>query len=197
MCSSRWEMPICARDSCAPAVRTHTPTATDRTAATRSVRTVTPLGAMVRRTSSSRRTVCTGAASGLLEQRLPGEPHAAALVDLEQLDPDRVALLDHVLGPLGAAVLQLRDVQQAFDAGEDLDEGAEGGGALHHALVDRPDVGGLEHLADQVARLLAAAADGRDGHGAGVVHVDLGAGLLLQRPDVLALGADQLADPVG
>src|SRR5574341_284211 len=155
MCSSRWEMPICARDSCAPAVRTHTPTATDRTAATRSVRTVTPLGAMVRRTSSSRRTVCTGAASGLLEQRLPGEPHAAALVDLEQLDPDRVALLDHVLGPLGAAVLQLRDVQQAFDAGEDLDEGA------------------------------------------GVVHVDLGAGLLLQRPDVLALGADQLADPVG
>ena len=39
-----------------------------------------------------------------------------ALVDLEQLDLHDVALLDHVLGLLGAAVLQLADVQQPLDA---------------------------------------------------------------------------------
>ena len=55
---------------------------------------------------------------GLLlgQQRLPGELHAAALVHLEQLDLHDVALLDHVLGLLGAAVLQLADVEQTFDA---------------------------------------------------------------------------------
>ena len=52
----------------------------------------------------------------LREQRLPGELHAAAVVHLEQLDLDDVALLDHVLGLLGAAVLQLADVEQPLDA---------------------------------------------------------------------------------
>jgi hypothetical protein len=45
--------------------------------------------------------------SVLGEQRLPGQLHASALVHLEQLDLDDVALLDDVLGLLGAAVLEL------------------------------------------------------------------------------------------
>ena len=40
-------------------------------------------------------------AFGLREQRLPGQAHAAALVDFEQLDLHDVALLDDVLGLLG------------------------------------------------------------------------------------------------
>ena len=64
-----------------------------------------------------------------------------ALVDLEQLDLHEVALLDDVLGLLGAAVLQLGDVQQPLGARHDLDERAERGRALHRALVDLADLG--------------------------------------------------------
>ena len=48
-----------------------------------------------------------------------------AVVHLEQLDLHDVALLDHVLGLLGATMLQLADVQQALDPRDDLDERAE------------------------------------------------------------------------
>src|SRR5437899_639850 len=132
----------------------------------------------------------------LFQQRLPGQPHAAALIDLEQLDAHVVALLHDVLGALGAAVLQLGDVQQPLDAGKDLDEGAERRGALHHALVHLADLGRLDHLGDDVAGPLPALAHGGNGDHAVVVHVDLGAGLLLDAADRLALGADQVADLV-
>ena len=77
----------------------------------------------------------------LREQRLPGQLHPAALVHLEQLDLDDVALLDDVFGLLGAAVLQLADVEQALDARQDLDEGAEGGRALDRSFVGPADLG--------------------------------------------------------
>src|ERR687887_2121570 len=97
------------------------PTAAERTPGSFSVRTMIPFGAVVRSSPSSRRTVST---FGLLlgQERLPGELHAPAVVHLEQLDLDDVALLDHVLGLLGAAVLELADVQQPLDPGQDLNE---------------------------------------------------------------------------
>ena len=48
----------------------------------------------------------------LRQQRLHRQPQASALVAIEELDLHAVALLDHVLGLLGAAVLQLGDVEQ-------------------------------------------------------------------------------------
>src|SRR5260221_10421804 len=107
MCSSRWDTPILGRGSWALAVRTHTPIAADRTDATRSESTVTPFGAVVRWISRSRRTVSIGPLV-LLEQRLPGQLHAAPLVHLEQLDPHVVAPFYDIFGLLGAALLQLR-----------------------------------------------------------------------------------------
>src|SRR5882724_1118747 len=105
------------------------PTAAERTPGSRSVRTTSPFGAVVLSNPSSSRAVST---TRLVpgQQRLPGELHSAAVVYLEQFDLNDVTLLDHVLGLLGAAVLQLADVEQPFYAGQDFDEGPEGGGAL-------------------------------------------------------------------
>src|SRR5882672_8100565 len=196
MCSSRCDTPILGRGSWALAVRTHTPIAAERTVATRSESTVTPFGAVVRWISRSSRTVSIGRLV-FLEQRLPGQLHAAALVHLEQLDPHVVAPLDDILGFFGAAVLQLGDVEQALDARGDLDERPERRGALHDALVDLADLGLLNEARNHVARPLAPLADRRDGDQAGVVHIDLGARLLLDPADRLALGPDQVADLFG
>src|SRR5712671_5287316 len=147
MCSSRCDTPILGRGSWALAVRTHTPMAAERTDATRSESTVTPFGALVRWISRSSRTVSIGPLV-LLDQSLPGQLHAAALIHLEQLDAHVVAPLDHVFGLLGAAVLQLGDVEQPLDARGDLDERPEGGGALHDALVDLADFGLLDESRD-------------------------------------------------
>src|SRR5713101_5411376 len=178
MCSSRCETPILVRGSWALAVRTQMPSAAERTWATRSVSTVTPFAAVVWVVCGSSGTVSI-VRLPLLEQRLPGQPHPAALVDLEDLHLDVIALLDDILGALGAAVCQLGDVQQPFHARQDLDEGAEGGRALHEPLVHLADFGRLDHAGDAVARPLAALAHRGDRHQAVVVHVDLGAGLLL------------------
>src|SRR6185437_9501853 len=132
--------------------------------------------------------------SVLLHQGLAGELHPAALVHLEELDLHGVALLDHVFGLFGAPVLELRDVQQSFDARQYFDERAERGRALHGPFVNLPDFGGLNHSADDVTGALAALTHRGDGDQAGVVDVDLGAGLLLNRADGLPLGSDDVAD---
>src|SRR5687767_13259358 len=119
-CSRRCAAPIDGRGSCAEAVRTQSPTAHDRTEGKTSVRMVRPFGAVVRINPSSRRTVSTG--SLLRDQGLPGQLHAAALIDLEELDLHDVALLHDVLGLLHAAMLQLADVEEPLDARHDLDE---------------------------------------------------------------------------
>src|SRR5262249_52319675 len=198
MCSSRCDTPILGRSSCALAVRTHTPIATDRTLGSRSLSTVTPFGAAVRWISRSRRTVSSVVPTlVLLDERFPGEPHPAALVHLEQLHLQVVALLDDVFGLLGAAMLQLGDVEQALDAGDDLDEGPERRGALHHALVHLADLGLLHDARDHVARPLGGFADAGDRDQPVVVDVDLGARLLLNAADRLALGSNEVADLVG
>src|SRR5436189_140944 len=198
VCSSRCETPILGRGSCALAVRTQTPIATDRTLGSRSLSTVMPLGAAVRWISRSSRTVSSvWGTLVLLDQRFPREPHPAALVHLEQLHPEVVALLHDILRLLGAAVLQLGDVQQSFDAGDDLDERAERGGALHHALVDPADFRLLHEPGYHVSRSLRRLAHARNRDHTRVLYVDLGAGLLLNTADRLALGPDEVADFIG
>src|SRR5207245_9495613 len=83
------------------------------------------------------------------------------------------------------------------DARYDLDERTERRGALHHALVELPHLGLLHQRLDHVPRPFATFAYRGDGDHAVVVHVDLGAGLLLDAADGLALGPDQIADLVG
>src|SRR3989475_51489 len=77
-----------------------------------------------------------------------------------------------------------------------LDEGAARGGPLGDALVHLPHLGLLHDRRDHGARPLAALAHGRDRGHPGVVHVDLGAGLLLDAADYVALRADDIADLV-
>src|SRR3954452_15435361 len=196
MCSSRWEIPICSRRSWALAVRTYIPTAAERTPASVSVRTTSPFGAVVRSSPWSRDTVSTELLLG--QQRLSGQLHAAPLVDLEQLDLDDVALLDHVLGLLGAPVLELADVEQPLDPGKDLDERPERRGALDRPLVGPAHLGLGGDRRDHGAGLLARfAAHRADGDHPAVLDADLGAGGVLDAPDRLPLVSVVFADLVG
>src|SRR5690606_35303187 len=176
--------PIFSRRSWALAERTQIPVAADRSQGSRSDSTTSPLGAAVRSSPSSSRSVCT---LFLGEQRLPGELHAAALVHLEQLDLDDVTFLDDIFGLLGAAVLQLADVQQPLDARQDLHERAERRGALDRPLVDLAHFGLGGDGGDHGARLLPRlTADGGDGDEPAVLDADLGAGGVLDPPHRLA-----------
>src|SRR6185436_14672733 len=56
---------------------------------------------------------------------LAGEPDLPRAIDLEDLDVDDVALLEHVGHLAHALVRELRDVDEPVGAGEDLDEGTE------------------------------------------------------------------------
>src|SRR5579859_6503931 len=127
----------------------------------------------------------------------------AAVVDLADLDLDLVTDVDHVvdvLDPLAAVQLaDLRDVQQAVLAGQQADERAE-----RRGLDDRAEEA-LAHLGhvrvrDRVDRgpgRLSGRAVGRaDVDRAVVLDGDLGAGVVLDRVDHLALRADDLADLV-
>src|SRR5690606_5866985 len=57
--------------------------------------------------------------------RLDRQAQTAALVRLEDLDPHRLADLQHVVDVGDAVVGDFRDVQQAIAARQDLDDGAE------------------------------------------------------------------------
>src|SRR5207247_10151538 len=97
----------------------------------------------------------------------------------------------------GATMLQLRDVEQPFDARDDLDERAERRGALHDALVHLADFWLLHETGDDVAGTLCRFTYTRNRDHTRVLDVDLGAGLLLDAANRLALGTDQVADLVG
>src|SRR5581483_8198925 len=118
-------------------------------------------------------------------------------VDLEDLDADLVALLEDVAHALDALARDLRDVEEPVGAGHDLHEGAEVDDLPHLALVDLPDLGLGRDPQDPVDRLLHRGAVARgDLNGAVVLDVDRAAGLLDERADDLAAGADDVADLV-
>src|SRR5215468_9174921 len=127
----------------------------------------------------------------------------AAVVDLADLDLDLVANLDDVvdvLDPRAAVQLaDLGDVQQAVLAGQQRDERAERG-RLHHGAKEALTHLGDVRVGDRVdrgpRRLGRRAVGGPDVDGAVVLDGDLGAGVVLDRVDHLALRADDLADLV-
>src|SRR5262249_38499352 len=66
-----------------------------------------------------------GLAALLAEHRLARQPHAAPAAGLDDLHQALLPLVEHVANLVDPVLLDLRDVQQPLDAGEDLDEGAE------------------------------------------------------------------------
>src|SRR4051812_17378065 len=136
-------------------------------------------------------------AGGLIDH-LHRQPRLAAVVEAEQLDLDLVAFLDDVGGLLHARRSELADVDQAILGAEEVHEGAE----LHHldhgTLVDLADlrIGG-DRLDPLDRGLHGLAVVGGDLHGAVVLDVDLGAGLLDDLADHLAAGTDHFTDLVG
>src|SRR5579864_6499990 len=131
------------------------------------------------------------------------ERQLAPVVDLADLDLDLVADLHHfvdVLDPLAAVQFaDLRDVQQAVLTGQQADERAERRGLDDGAEEPLPHLGHVR-VGDRVdrgpRRLGGRAVGGADVDRAVVLDRDLGAGVLLDRVDHLALGADDLADLV-
>src|SRR5206468_1012520 len=107
-----------------------------------------------------------------------------------------VALLDHVFRLFGATMLQLGDVQQPLNARDDLDERAERRRALHDAFVNPADFRLLHEPRYHVSGPLRSLAHARNRDHTRVLHVDLGARLLLNTADGLALGTDEVADLV-
>lgn len=128
-------------------------------------------------------------------QRLHRQTKTTTLVAIENLHPNAIALLDDVLGLLGAAVLEFGDVNQSFRPGHDLNERAECSRALDSAFVRRADLGlggdRLHHLLGALHRL---AANRGNRNQPAVVDADLGASLFLNTTNRLAFGPDQLAD---
>src|SRR5205814_1822757 len=131
----------------------------------------------------------------LRRQRLHRETQTTALVAIEQLDRDAITLLHDILGLLGASVLELGDVDEAFGAGHDLDKRAERGRALDCAFVrlanHRLRGERLNHLTRSLHRL---APDRGDRYQPGIIDCDLSASLLLDTADRLPLRSDQIAD---
>ena len=132
-----------------------------------------------------------------------GQGQLAARVDLADLDLDLLADLHDVLDVLDALaagqLAQLRDVQQAVLARQQRHEGAERGGLHHGAQVALAD---LRHLRvgdavdDRERRLRLRPVGRADVDRAVVLDGDVGAGVLLDLVDDLALRPDHLADLV-
>src|SRR4051812_7317498 len=121
---------------------------------------------------------------------------AALLVDLDDADGDRVALVEHLFDRADAVPRRdVGDVQQAVGALGELDEGAERGRLDDLAAELVADLDLLGHRPDAVDQGVAlGAGDGVDQDHALVVDVDLGLVLLLQGADRLAALADEQAD---
>src|SRR5690242_6126592 len=150
-----------------------------------------------------------GPAAEVLAGRFPlhdldrDERQLAAVVHLADLHLDLVADLDHVVDVLdpGAAVqlADLGDVQQAVLAGQQRDERAERGRLYHGAEEAIAHLGDVR-VGDRVDRrargLRGGTVGGTDVDGAVDLDGDLGAGVLLDRVDHLALGPDHLTDLV-
>ena len=127
----------------------------------------------------------------------------ARVVDVVDPHRDLVAEVEHVFDPVDAlAATELGDVQQTVAAGEDVDERTELGDVHHLAGVLGAELRGgrVEDQLDPSPRLLDRGAVLRaDAHGADdavVADRHVGAGLLGDRVDDLALGPDHLADLV-
>src|SRR5699024_1717684 len=124
----------------------------------------------------------------------------APVVDVGDLDLDLIADVELVLNLLDPAVAaDIRDVQQTVAPRQQGDEGTEGGGLHNRAKEAVPDLR-LLRIGDRIdlldRSLGGLAAHGGDEHGAVVLDGDVGAGLLRDLVDGLALRADDLTNLV-
>lgn len=99
---------------------------------------------------------------GLLSAQLGGsrfhrQPQPALLVGLEDLDLDRLAFLQVIADLIDALAGDLRDVEQAVAAGQDLHDRAEVQQPQHGAVVDLADLdlGTVLPELDAITQLLA------------------------------------------
>ena len=108
-----------------------------------------------------------------------------------------LADLHRVLDAVHARVRDLRDPDQAFLAGEVLDERADGHDPRDLAFVDLADLGFLRQALDHRAGLLPAfGLRAGDADRAVVFDLDVGTRLGLDRADHLSTGPDDVADLV-
>src|SRR6185503_20369609 len=110
-------------------------------------------------------------------------------VDPDHLDQDRISFVDDVLDALDPVGLELRDVDQAVFTRRDLDEGAERHHPANGSGVDASDLGIFGDPTNDLPRAIPVRpAEGGDANFAGVLDVDLGAGLGADLLDHLAAG---------
>ena len=135
----------------------------------------------------------------LLDQGLAAETEATgALVDLDQLDGQLVTGLGDRFHVLDAGPIPFGDVDQAFGARDELDEGAEVLDRGDFAFVDLALFRQLGEVGDPALGLLDRCQVWRgDGDHAVVVDGQRAAGLVLDLADGLAALADDLADELG
>src|SRR5258708_3453988 len=135
---------------------------------------------------------------GVLVDRADREVDAALPVHLGDLDLHVLADLDGIFDVVDTLVGDLGDPDQAFLAGEVLDERADGHDPGDLALEDLADLGLLGEALDHRAGLLAALRLGAgDADRPIVLDLDVRARLGLDRADHLATGTDDVADLVG
>src|SRR6266540_3129696 len=135
--------------------------------------------------------------SAWLEQGAAREVDAALSIDLGHQHGHLVADVDHVFDARHPVVGQLRDVDQALFAGQDLHERAEGHEPGDPTRVDAARLDVLGESLDPVDRLLGVLRTRRaDQDGPVVVDVDRTLGLFDDLADHLAAGTDHVADAV-
>src|SRR5690606_782034 len=133
--------------------------------------------------------------AGLLVDHPHRQADLAALVDLEHLDLDLLALADDVGRLLDPLVPHLGHVDETVLAAHEVHERPEVDDVDHLARVDPADLGLLDDAEDPLlGRLDLAQVRRADLDHALVVDVDLGAGLGDDLADHLAAGADDVAD---
>ena len=148
-------------------------------------------------------TATTAGVGFLILETGDGEADLAAIVDTLHDDLDGVAFLQHVLDLVDAfavgEVADLGDVQQTVGTRGQVHERAEGRGLDDLAVVGFAGFRNMRvgDLVDDLLGLLGGfAAFGGDEHGTVILDGDLGAGILLDLVDHLALRSDDLANLV-
>src|SRR3970040_739008 len=92
----------------------------------------------------------------VFQHRLARQADAPVAIDVDDHHRQLVAHLGDILDLLHPLTVKLRDMDQPVGAGEDLDEGAEVGGAHDLAGVDTPDDGFLDQGRDALDGTLCA-----------------------------------------
>ena len=131
-------------------------------------------------------------------RRLHRQPHATLVVCLDHLDAHDLAFLQIVGDLIDPLLGDLRDVQQAVLARNQLHDRAEIEQAQHRAFVDLADLDFGRDVLDPLARHIACiGVHRRDRDAAIILDVDRRAGFLGQRANHRAALPDHVADLFG